>query len=165
MLQSINNKTVANTVNLINDSIREIRQLSRSLAPKSLNELGLCAVIGDEVKRLDELKKISFRFYENINEARFDELIEINIYRIFQECVSNIFKHSGAKNVHIQLVLSKGILSLSVEDDGKGFLLDEVNQESLGLASMKNRANLIRGNIEIDSKPDAGTNILVEVKL
>lgn len=165
-LQALENGSVNRTISLINESISEIRRMSYNLSPRALNDLGLCAVIKDEINRLNEVQSdINFLFHDNIGDMRFEDAVEKNLYRIFQEATSNILKHSKATEVHMQLIKSGDILSMGIEDNGVGFDSKEVKEGGMGLASLRNRVSLISGAIEIDSSKQNGTNILIEIDL
>lgn len=163
-LQSWGKEEAKEAIQLLNDSIAEIRTISHNLAPRALSSAGISAAIEDDIRHFNNVGKMRFEFYDNLEERRFDESVEVNFYRIFQEACTNIMKHSHATEVQVQLVLSDQILSLTIEDDGKGFELSQNSEDGLGLSNIQNRAKAIDGNIEIDSGFGRGTNILVEVK-
>jgi|GEM_PF-2143561 len=156
---------IQNSVNKLNETISDIRQMSNSLLPRALRNVGLTGAIQDEVEGLEKNTSINASYHENLDGMAIDPNIELNLYRIFQEAISNIIKYSKAENVEVQLIQSDGILTLLVEDDGIGFEVWERAHAGIGLSSIRNRAGVIGGHVEIDSAPDHGTSILVEVKL
>ena len=138
--------------------------MSHSLIPRALRNSGLAATLNDEVEQLNKNSAISANFHENIGTKRYHQDIELNLYRIFQEAMSNIFKHSGAENVMVQLLESDERLSLMIEDDGVGFNSSDQNEVGFGVSSIKNRAAGINAHVEIDSVPQEGTSILIELE-
>ena len=109
----------------------------------------------------------------DFNSAGMDELkldfdTEINLYRLIQEGLNNIMKHADAKQIIVKLVASFPNIILRIEDDGKGFdiknqLLAASNEKRMGLRSMEERVSLLGGRIRINSRPEEGTKILIEV--
>jgi len=87
---------------------------------------------------------------------------KLMIYRIFQECLSNVIKHSKATNAKIELVFEEPHLFLSIQDDGKGFH-PTATKKGVGLRNIKSRAELIEGKLDITSEPGAGTLINLKV--
>jgi len=96
-------------------------------------------------------------------EKRMEQSAEIIIYRITQELLNNIIKHADAKNVLIQLVREEDRFNLTVEDDGKGFDLKEIeNNSGAGFANIKARAEYLNGTVDIVSKNGEGTSVNIE---
>lgn len=157
-------QVIQNSIAKLNDVIGEIRGISHSLMPRGLKSLGLTATLHDEMQKLAG-GRMSFQFHENLGAVRFSAEVELNLYRIFQESITNIMKHSQASQVLVQLILSGHMLSLIIEDDGKGFDVTLDDDFGLGLASIQNRAGVLGGHVEIHSAPDEGTSILVEVQV
>ena len=159
-----NKDVLTNSIEKLNEAINEIRNMSHSLIPRALRNSGLAATLNDEVEQLNKNSAISANFHENIGTKRYHQDIELNLYRIFQEAMSNIFKHSGAENVMVQLLESDERLSLMIEDDGVGFNSSDQNEVGFGVSSIKNRAAGINAHVEIDSVPQEGTSILIELE-
>ncbi len=152
---------------MINDAIQEGRELSHRLMPQSLADYGIVPAISTLVNKFNNTKKLHAEFHTNLgDEQRFHPDIEVNLYRVTQEAFNNIFKHSQAKKVTLQLLHYENQLTYTIEDDGTGFTPDE-NQEKngLGLQNIKNRIRAIGGTIQYDSHKDYGTLITIEVDL
>lgn len=96
--------------------------------------------------------------------SRFEESLEVGLYRISQELINNIIKHSGATEVNIQLSKTKRHLLLVVEDNGKGFKFDE-KKDGIGLINMKSRVNTIKGEINYESSTQTGTVATIRVPI
>jgi signal transduction histidine kinase len=160
-------KRFFSVTNLINDAIEEGREMSHNIMPKSLEDYGLIPSIKSLVNRIKLSKKLLLDFHCTINEElRLSIEIENNLYRVVQESLNNIIKHSEAKNVVLQLVAHKRSIILTIEDDGKGFIKLENNDDSgLGLQNIKNRISSIGGNLQIDTHEGYGTLITIEVDI
>ncbi|MBV6645435.1 MAG: response regulator [Cyclobacteriaceae bacterium] len=148
---------------LLNSGLEEIREISHRLVPRSVEAFGLAVSIRNLVEHQNAPGKVVFSFNENTGEARFDPQLELNIYRIVQEACTNIMKYAEAENAMIQLFLHENLLTLSIEDDGKGFEIRDVqNKKGFGLISMESRATASGGYFEVSSQARKGTQILVE---
>ncbi len=154
-------------LNMLNKSIKEVRDISHHLAPKSVVDLGLGSSLNELIRRQNLTNGTTFEFQENIGDQRFDPTVELNLYRIVQESLTNIRKYAEAHKVHLQLFQREELLTLMVEDDGVGFDKSEVlgRQRSFGLVSMETRALAINGVFELNTMTGKGTQILVEVPL
>ncbi len=143
-------------------AIEETRQIAHDLMPKAINDFGLVGVLNTLCQSAGE--KLNISFYENLKSVKLPPEIEITLYRIAQQAINNIVKHAHAKSATIQLLLVDHKVTLTIEDDGEGF---DVNHtwKTLGLQSMKTRAQAVGGLFEVDSSPEKGTNILVEVSI
>jgi len=113
---------------------------------------------------------MEIHFFSRGIPKRFEEGKELAIYRIAQEALGNIIRHSQAKNVFMNLVKKDKNLSLSVEDDGVGFDQDKVMKPSkkkglLGLLIMRERATQLDGEFTLESQPGKGTHLLVEIPI
>ena len=151
---------------LIDEAIAEGREISHSLMPKSLEDYGLIASIKALTHKIGSAKSICLKFHCNKeDDIRFPIEIENNLYRITQEALVNIIKHSEAKNVILQLIIHNKSLILTIEDDGKGFKNPiSSSKNGLGIKNIKNRIASIDGMMQIDSNAD-GTSITIEVNL
>jgi signal transduction histidine kinase len=103
-----------------------------------------------------------------MDDLKLDYDTQINLYRLVQEALNNIKKHAQARDVKIRMVASHPHIILRIEDDGKGFdvnqcLREASKQAHMGLHSMQERVNLLDGNIKIQSRPMEGTRIVVEI--
>jgi signal transduction histidine kinase len=143
--------------------INEIRTLSKSLAPPSLNDYGLVEAITDLVEnvRITKTFKIDLNIkLDSVN--RFNDLQQLYIYRIIQEQLNNIIKHADAKNVFVELLEDSHSVDLIIRDDGKGFNPQE-KSNGIGLTNIQNRAELLNGRLEITSSPNKGCLLKVRI--
>ncbi len=145
-------------------TIGEMRRLISALSPNVLEELGLAASVRQTVKNFSR----TFAGRVRVRMSQVEELpkgTQIMVYRLVQECLSNVIKHSQARNVHLQLGRRNGLVRLKVEDDGVGFEFQEASRkrESFGLSGMRERVTLLGGQIEIQSSPGKGTKIMIAI--
>ncbi|HLZ87207.1 MAG TPA: GAF domain-containing sensor histidine kinase, partial [Puia sp.] len=150
----------------IHNAIREIRNISRSLVPASIGDLGLQDSIADLVESLRTTKAINVEFYSagSIDEKISDKA-KLMLFRIIQEQVNNVLKHSGARNLIIELILEDADqrIELSITDDGKGFDPGKAGKKGLGLSNITSRADLFGGKVTIQSAPGRGCKLRVQV--
>jgi len=146
----------------------ELSFLAWELRPASIDELGLEVTLENYVREFSRHFQISVQFHSRgFKEKRLHPEIEINLYRITQEALSNIAKHARATDVSVLLEKPDNHIVLIIEDNGIGFNLSEKANRStkLGLVGMSERAALIGGKVEIESKKGKGTTIFARVPL
>lgn len=154
----------ANT--MIDDAAREIRTVSHDLMPNALLMQGLVSAVRDFVNRLSLSGKVKVSLDVANLDERLPQLTETVLYRVLQELVANIIKHSGAGSVLIQLVRHETELTMIVEDDGKGFDTTQVsNFKGIGLKNIISRIDFLKGKINFDSSSNRGTTVVVEIPL
>ena len=150
------------SVNIIN-AITEIRSLSQSLMIPSLGDLGLIDSIEDLVDNINVTKKVHVLFKHNgIDEKNFDENQKLTLFRIVQEALNNVIKHSDATNTAIELSNRKNLVQLRIKDNGKGFDSRNVKKGS-GLNNIRNRVYLLSGKLTVETQPGKGCTLVVEL--
>ncbi len=153
-----------NAINiLLDEAISETRNISFELAPSILTDFGLVATVEELSRRLSSKDlRISFKTVGVI--PRMDLLLETNIYRIIQELINNIMKHSGASELNIEIRKNK-MIEIIVKDNGNGFDVSaqEASASGSGLSSIKNRLTLYNGKLHIKSTPGTGTTVQVKL--
>lgn len=155
---------------LIENAMYEIKEISYRLKPRILDDFGLepsLKALCNEISRKSNIKG-TFQAYK-LN-GRFAPEVETALYRISQEALNNIVKHSGASEFSMQLVKHSHLLRMIIEDDGIGFNLEKIKQNpakknSIGLINMSERAYSLNGKCIIDSSEGAGTEIIIEIPL
>lgn len=147
--------------------IEDIRNTIFNLRPMTFDDLGLKAAL--ERLLLEFNDKRNYQIQVDIDEISCEtQLILVTLYRVVQECFSNIKKHSEADKVIFLCKQKQDMISIDIEDNGKGFSEDEVekkNDKHFGISVMSERVNLIEGKIVIHSKIGAGTKVHIEVPL
>ncbi|MEQ8907842.1 MAG: sensor histidine kinase [Vicingaceae bacterium] len=148
---------------VLEESADEVRSISHQMMPKALTELGLLAALEDMLSK--SLKQVGLKYeFEHYGiEGRLSEKIEISVYRICQELINNIIKHSKAQKVAIQLFKNKGKLILIVEDNGVGIKSED--SDGHGLLNIKSRLNPLSGEVNFEPSPQSGTTATVRIPL
>ena len=144
------------TSSLIDTACHKIRKISHQLLPHSLRVDGLLPAIDELMDDSFRHTKIEYEFNHHHIPGRLDEQVEINLYRIIQELISNILKHADAHKVSLQFVKNENELILWMEDNGQGF--DQATKKTgIGLINIKSRLELIKGKLNIETEPGNGT--------
>ncbi len=155
-----------NALKLLDQAVREVRNISHNLMPDVLENFGLIKAIEHLCEDLKGGEKLQVDFYHNEIDHRFNRTIEITLYRVTQELIANALKHAQADYIQIQLIEHKKRLVLSVEDNGRGFREDEIqNKSGIGLKNTEKRIKSLNGKLMIDSEKEKGTAITVELPL
>jgi two-component system sensor histidine kinase DegS len=152
---------------VVDRTIEGIRRIIGRLSPLVLKELGLVAAIRKEAKDLAKNTGIRARVMVAEDMNRLDPEVEMVVYRVVQEALHNVAKHSHAKSVNIILNQDSKRVRLLVEDDGVGFSTKSSNSRgnSFGLAGIKERVHSIKGEVRVTSAKDRGTRIEISVPL
>ncbi len=148
---------------VLSDSADEVRAISHQMMPKALTELGLIEAIGDMLKKSLGLNEIEYHFEHFGIDKRLNERIEISLYRVTQELINNIIKHSNATNVSIQLFKNQNKAILIIEDNGIG--LRGIEGDGHGLLNIKSRINTLNGEMNLEPSPNSGTLATVRVPI
>ncbi len=149
------------TLEILDNSMKELRRIVHNLMPESLIKYGLNAALTDFCNSLDI---VEYHYYGT--EQRFNDKLEVAIYRIVNELVNNSLKHSGSEKIHVQFFQEPSRISLIVNDNGKGFDLSKVDEtKSKGLHSIRSRVSSFNGNIDIITSPGKGTEVSINFNL
>jgi two-component system, NarL family, sensor kinase len=149
---------------LLDTSIKELRHVAHNLMPETLFRYGLKQTLSDFCEGVGTTGlKVNFAFYGV--EKRYDEKMEIAIYRIVQELVNNAIKHALASEIEVQFISEEGRLSVTVQDNGKGMDLKTCEQSSgKGLANIRSRVASFGGHFDLSSEHGKGTEAIIEFK-
>lgn len=151
---------------LITSSIMTVQRISSELRPVMLDILGVADAIEWQAKEFQKRSGITCKTIVLLAEKKLDRNVSTAIYRIFQEALSNVIRHSGATNVQVNLVERKGWLTLTVLDNGRGIAETEKKDlRSLGIAGMRERAGAFGGKLRICSFPQRGTAVIARIPL
>jgi len=144
--------------------IENLHRLAMDLRPTSLDHLGLVAALEQHVEAISERHELSMQFEAIGMEARLSPEVETSLYRIVQEALSNVILHAQATRVDVLLEKRGDKVIAIVEDNGTGFDPFAAAQRGrLGLAGMRERAEMLGGSLIIESRPGSGTTLLVEM--
>lgn len=152
---------------IMKEAITEVRRISNDLVPIGLYDFGLSSVLR---QLLESVSGKNIKFFSDIGAARFPSAVEITFYRIFQETINNIQKHSCASSIDVSLVFSNNLLQMTVIDDGIGFVYNDDGPITFvgkgnGLNNMYERACTIGGRYNIQTSPGNGCRITIEVNV
>jgi signal transduction histidine kinase len=148
-------------------AIEEVRRITHDLRPYQLDRLGLTQAIKTSVNPAPDNKAIQFASRIDDIDGLFDKDAEIHVYRIVQETVTNVVKHSAATEATVVIKRRAASISISVRDNGKGFDLAKLSAQShqvgFGLTGIGERVRILNGTLTVDSKPGGGTSLTVEI--
>jgi len=154
----------------LNKTLQGMRRFTQELRPSMLDDLGLLATLRWQVSDLEKQSGVEVRLTVIGIERRFSAEMELTIFRIVQEALRNVEKHAQASKVEVKIEFCEGKTKISIGDNGKGFdsgrsLADLPREGKLGIAGMEERVRLLNGNMRIESKPDKGTKVMIEVPI
>lgn len=154
------------TNHLIDEACQEVRRIAHDMVPHSIQISGLTGAL-EELQTSIEIRGISCGLeVHTFNDKTLTEQKASMIYRIIQEITSNAVKHSGASQLHIQLIGHEGMLHIMIEDNGRGFDINAVaNTKGIGLRSIDSRVKYLAGEIRYDSSPQHGTTVNMELPI
>ena len=155
--------TLQNTVAVIDEAIRSLREISNNLSPHVLNSFGLARGIKNFVDRTAALHDVKIEFTTPLRDQRFDSNIEVIIYRVICELINNSLKHSSCTTINISLTLNNGRIAVVYSDNGCGFSYKESLNSGMGLSNMKSRISSLGGSLRFNSKPGSGMSAHFEV--
>ena len=143
-------------------ALDNVRGLSQSLHPSILDELGLESTIEWYLSTFERQFAIHVSYEKPAGLGPVDEQTAIHVYRVLQEALANVARHSGAKAATVRLRTRDNVLELDVEDRGRG-LTPDIAQRGLGLVAMRERAALLGGTLDVAAAPDGGTIVRLRV--
>jgi two-component system, NarL family, sensor histidine kinase UhpB len=152
------------TKQLANQAMLELLDLARQLRPAALDDHGLAVALASQVREYDRRGPARANFELDRDLKDLPQDVELVIYRVAQEALANAVRHSGAKHVDVELGRVDSRVVLRVVDDGKGFAFAD-ETKGLGLSGMRERAMLVDGRLDVDSRPGRGTIVQLEVPL
>lgn len=155
--------TYNNVLQQLTMTSQQLRQTAHNLMPDALLEEGLVSAVLYFCRSVEKLSGIRFQFQHYGEIPVLSSDVEVNIYRIIQELVQNIIKHAKAANALVQLHYRKGILSITVEDDGTGMQSTDVEESKMGLKSIRTRLKTLDGSMEIHPCTPHGTSVNIEL--
>ncbi|RFZ94101.1 sensor histidine kinase [Mucilaginibacter conchicola] len=162
------NITDDNALQMIDDSIVEVRNLSHSMMPPYLLNKDLRQGIEEFICRINSKKQLEIHTeWVNTENLDLDKTTMLMLYRSMQEIIGNIFKHAKASSIHIELINHDTELTLMIIDDGVGFDKEKLMRTSkgLGLKSIESRIAYVGGHLDIDTQPGKGVTYVIEVPL
>jgi len=149
---------------MIDEMIASVRYIASRLRPRMLDDLGLVAAVESMVHDVMERTSIKCEMVSNMGVARLDPDQSITVFRIAQEALTNVMRHSGATRIDVGLHEESGVILLEIRDNGRGIRGDErVSDRSIGLLGMQERALAIGGELVIEGVPGKGTAVILKL--
>ncbi|MEP7317274.1 MAG: sensor histidine kinase, partial [Panacibacter sp.] len=161
-----NAATFKRAISQLDTTIVEMRRVAHSMMPEALLKFGLTEAIEDYCDGINESSSLKIKFTKLGPELPLEKATEVTLYRVVQELSNNAIKHAQSQNIFIQLVRHERGITLTVEDDGRGF--DATNLSILkgdGLKNVQSRVDYLKGNVELQSSPGNGTSVIIEIPL
>ncbi len=152
-------------ISLVDEGCKEVRSVSHQMMPNVLLKSGLGKAVAEFLDKIDQkVLKVTLHT-EGLNE-HIEATTEIVLYRVLQESVNNVIKHSGASELDLSLIKDADGISATIEDNGKGFDSKHLSEKAgLGLKNMKARVEYLKGTIDFDSAPGRGTLVAIHIPL
>jgi PAS domain S-box-containing protein len=156
---------LADLLALIDTTVKTVRRIASELRPSLIDDLGLWAAMEWHLEEFEKRSGITKKIELPAVEMPLPDALKIGLFRIFQESLTNVARHSGAKNVSVNLHEKDSQLVLTIKDDGKGLDEERTNKKTLGLLGMKERTLMMGGEYNITSAGGKGTTVTVTVPL
>jgi len=154
---------------MVNGTLQATRSFIFDLRPMILDDLGLEPTLRGYIRQFTEKHKIEVNLAVQGLKGRLPQAIEVAVYRIVQEALYNVAKHAHASHAQVNLDLTNEELLVTIEDDGSGFNVDDLNAQGngkgLGVASMRQRAEMLGGEIGIESLVGRGTKVSAAIPI
>ncbi|GAA0891690.1 hypothetical protein GCM10009122_13690 [Fulvivirga kasyanovii] len=158
-------EALGETKDMIDETIETVRRISKDLLPSSLDVFGLSKAVEELCEKLDN-PKTQVKYEAHGDEVALTKQQELLIYRMIQELINNALKHAEASVIRVNINWEES-LTVTVQDDGKGFNVEEIRgdiKRGVGLYSIENRAGLIGGSVVFKSQPGEGTTVNIYIK-
>lgn len=160
-----NDEVMTNAGKLIDESIMSLKEISNKLSPHVLNNFGLKKALRSFISKLPNIESPTINLNTNIEDQRFSYNVEVVLYRVISELISNSLKHSKAHNVYISLMVDNQTVSLDYLDDGIGFdsSLLEMSDKGMGFANIRSRIKSLNGTFDIYTRQNEGVRVNVVI--
>lgn len=156
-------KEIQSIRKMLRSSLREVRRIIYDLRPMALDDLGIVPTIRKYVTTTAEYTNLDIEFITLGDEKRLEQEYEVTLFRVMQESLQNAIKHSEGSKIVVRLEIGESFLSLMVTDDGKGFDPEQKKDKTFGLVGMKERVEMLKGKLLVDSSGEKGTRIYINI--
>lgn len=151
---------------MLAETVKLVRRISSELRPSLLDDMGLLAAIEWQLGEFSKQNGIAVHFQGLEEEPEISEQVKLNMFRILQDCLANVWHHANAKTVWVNVLAEDNNLLLTIKDDGVGFdTSKKTTKHNIGLLSMKERALMMGATYVIDSSAASGTSVKISVKI
>ena len=162
-----NQQAFERSMDMLDSSIKEMRRVAHNMMPETLVKFGLDTALREFCNDINQSGALSVNYQSfGMDKAVVEQSTSITIYRIVQELVNNIMKHAAAKTAIVQLSKENSFVSVTVEDDGKGFnpvILQRT--EGMGWSNIQSRVEYLKGKLDVQSEPGKGTSVHIELNI
>jgi signal transduction histidine kinase len=163
--ENIKDKETFNfALDLLDNSVEEVRSISHNLSKGILTQFGLQAAVENLRDQINAAGSIQVKLIKAGPEYNINPESEIELFRVIQELITNAIKHSQSKEIYIQLISDDEGLNVIVEDYGVGFNIDKLKSKGIGIQNLKTRIEKIGGTYHLESTVGKGTSIIIELK-
>jgi signal transduction histidine kinase len=149
---------------MVDEAVKFVRNLASELRPSILDDLGLISALEWHSREFEKRHNIKVDFRPLVHELTTSSVIATGLFRIFQESMTNVARHSNATHVDVSLGIVNDEIILSIADNGKGFDPSSSTKKTLGLLGMRERATMLGGRMDILSEPGKGTKIIITIR-
>ncbi|MFA6945960.1 MAG: sensor histidine kinase, partial [Pedobacter sp.] len=160
-----NHQAFERSMDMLDSSIKEMRRVAHNMMPEALVKFGLDTALKDFCNDINKSGALQVSYQSiGLEDATFEQTTAITIYRIVQELINNAMKHAAAKTAIVQVTKSDHQLTVTVEDDGRGFDTSIIKRtEGIGWTNIQNRIDFLKGKLDVNSEPGKGTSVLIEL--
>lgn len=158
------NENIENISAIINQSLTELRELSKSLTNDTIDATDISQLLEEECIKIKDSKICNVEYTSDIKNLKLDYQTKSILLRIVQEFMQNSIKHAQCKSISVSLNTTQTHLVLALSDDGKGFDVSQKSGNGIGLNNMKKRVEIIGGNYDLQSDT-TGTKLIIEIPL
>lgn len=159
-----NTQAFERNIDMLDSSIKEMRRVAHNMMPEALVKFGLDAALKDFCNDINQSGALRVTYHSiGMDNTQLDRTTSITIYRIVQELLNNIIKHAETQNAIVQVSKNRDIISVTVEDDGKGFdtkILE--HREGIGWRNIQSRVDYLKGKLDVRSEHGKGTSVWIE---
>lgn len=152
-------KKITTINSIINESLNDLRSLSKNLTDTSNLQTDLYELINNECVNVQAVGSCVVELQSNTKQIQVSQAVKNFVLRILQEFLQNSLKHAACTKIKVLLQREQNGLTIQASDDGKGFMINEVSYNGIGLKNMKKRAEIIGADLIIESAPGAGTKM------
>jgi two-component system, NarL family, sensor kinase len=162
-----NQQAFERSMDMLDSSISELRRVAHNMMPEALVKFGLDTALKDFCADVNRSGALAVNYQSlGMENQEIDQTTAITIYRVIQELINNTMKHAAAKSAIVQVTRTNGLISVTVEDDGKGFdpyILQAA--QGMGWSNIKSRVEYLKGKLDVRSETGRGTSIHIELNV
>lgn len=147
----------------VSKAIQDLRSLSKSLNKEWLHQFNLIENLEAEKERINTTRNIQLTLDSEYHKLPLEPEAQVMLFRVVQEALQNSIRHASPQHISIEIKNTDNYFELNIKDDGKGFNIESVKKESLGLRNMEHRVQLLGGNISWQTEADKGTLITIKI--